>query len=156
MKKLFLITIILLLQSFPSLGNPNGKGIICDLKLGIGWSIDKEGTFSSKIGFVFSDNEVSMEYFFYDDMSETVSLIPYPPMSFSTSKRYIRWISFSKSRSYVLDRKTLKLLEIYNGKTDQYECKVFSSIDYFHKKGELINKYQKFFNKKYNTLDNKI
>ena len=29
MKKLFIITIILLFQSFPSFGNPNGKGIVC-------------------------------------------------------------------------------------------------------------------------------
>ena len=29
MKKLFIITIILLFQSFPSFGNPEGKGLIC-------------------------------------------------------------------------------------------------------------------------------
>ena len=32
MKKILLITIILLLQSFPSFGNPNGKGILCVLE----------------------------------------------------------------------------------------------------------------------------
>ena len=30
MKKLILITLILILQSFPSFGSPNGKGLICE------------------------------------------------------------------------------------------------------------------------------
>ena len=29
MKKILLIILVLLLQTFPSFGNPNGKGIVC-------------------------------------------------------------------------------------------------------------------------------
>ena len=55
MKKVILLIIIILLQSFPSFGNPNGKGLICkcedcnEVKL---YHENKE------LGFLFNKNRV--------------------------------------------------------------------------------------------------
>ena len=64
MKKLLLITIILVLQSFPSFGNPNGKGVVCkcikcDLNsIFFGTYFIKEKP--TEIGFLFKDNVVNI------------------------------------------------------------------------------------------------
>lgn len=158
MKKLFFITIILLLQSFPSYGSsPNGKGIICNFSFVVGsetFFIDEKRTIPSEVGFVFSNNSVTMNIFSYNDVSKTVSLIPFPPKEFSTTKTDIFW-SY-KWGSFQLGRKELILILDKNGVVSSYECKVYSHIDYSYEIDKLRNKHNKFFNEKIDTSDNKI
>ena len=64
MKKLFIITLILLIQSFPSFGSVDGKGIVCkclDCKLEhIDPSSYMPNNIPTEIGFHFKINKVKL------------------------------------------------------------------------------------------------
>ncbi len=78
MKKLLLITIILILQSFPSFGNPNGKGIICfDEKfLDTLDELNEINTVPKLRGFSFLDGNVTLNYL--DKKNDDVVILKYP------------------------------------------------------------------------------
>ena len=63
MKKIILLTFILLFQSFSSFGNPNGKGLICECKLCPNYKIEFgsyfEGKRPSVYGYFLKDNKVT-------------------------------------------------------------------------------------------------
>lgn len=155
MKKLFLITIILLLQSFPSFGDPNGNGIICDIEVGgVGRFIDDEKTIRSKVGFSFLNNEVVESHFHLNVKNDKVVRLLFPKVNFLVTKRKIKWRS--NNINYVLDRESLKLKENYTKGENKFLCKVFSFNNYFLEMDKLKKKYQKLFDKKFNKLENKI
>ena len=112
MKKLFLITIILLLQSFPSFGSPNGKGLICKYIEGefvkpihnLYVKIDKNGRkIPSELGYFLNEGKIT-PYFFRrnnDDIELIEKNYQYP---FTTANKTVEW-GDTVVRS-ILDRKT--------------------------------------------------
>lgn len=151
MKKLFLITVILLLQSFPSFGNPNGKGIICSLIEGVVYRhIDKEQTIDSELGFGFKGDKVSMTYFNLNEDTDIVFILSTTKKNFTTTKRKIKWGKF------VLDRKSLILNIKHSKGGSTFQCKVYTFVDHLLNMEHLKNKYQKVFDQKFKKLENKI
>ena len=160
MKKILLITVILLLQSLPSFGSsPNGKQLICYHSF---WGydsiyVDKQKTIHSELGIVFSNNSVTMNFFSYNDVSKTVSLIPFPPKKFSTTKKKIIWNN--KRGSFQLDRKELFLVFwsiLGQNRYSSYWCNIYSHKDYSYQIDKLRNKHKKFINEKIIREKNKI
>ena len=148
MKKISLITITLLILSFPTFGDPNGKGIICSWKFGFfPENIFPKGP-PRDDGFLFeNDHVVHVLIKFKNDRF----FLEYTKTSkFSTSETEIRW------GNYTLDRKKLLLYFDFGkltGKTLQ-PCSVFNKKKFNIKMKELKNDYKKKYLKK--LKDNKI
>ena len=164
MKKILLITIfLLLLQSFNSFGNPNGKGIICKCVFCNLTHIDISSYVPNRtpteIGFFFKNDTVSK--YFISKINDEIKMIEKTNKDvkkkpkFYTDENEIKWTS---EFNYILDRKTLDLSEkiVRNGKgsISVRTCQVLTESIFFKKMEELSIKYQNVYNKK--IKDNKI
>ena len=148
MKKILLITIFLLLQSFSSFGSPEGKNIICKCYDCI-LNIRKDPQ-----GFVFQNGKVINHYLmekngiynYYKDYN----INPY-----KVSLKYIEW--WWSGQSFHLNRKTLELTRWYGQIQTHSECKLQNSHSkYMDELKKIMNEYQVEYNKKLKELDNKI
>ena len=160
-KKIILVTIIFLLHSFPSLGNVDGKGIVCeclDCKLD---HIDPSSYILSKkpteIGFHFKNNKVAIYYIskIGDDIkvSENNQTTLRKKKRFSTDENKIKWTYRDSLNvyAYELNRKTLNLSKMNIIKTETHNlrmCEAFSEIDFFKNMNQLSEKYQNSHNNK--------
>ena len=148
MKKLILITLILLLNSFPSFGDPKGKGLIC------GWSdtelVKMDRNKKRVRGYYFDDKNSVQNLIFVED-NENLS-ISTSMSSFQPSVDYFIWLEENfipnpfeiDNRNKVvvtqnvLERKTLKLFKIFNYDTDNPKkislyCKIVDGFDSYSK-----------------------
>ena len=165
MKKLLLITIILLLQSFPSFGNPNGKGLICKYIEGefvlpipnLHMKIDKNGKkIPSEMGYFLNEDMVT-PYFFRrnNDDIELIGLNS-PQYTFTTTNKTVEW--GDTLLRHILDRKTLLLKVIRKTKVvSNYKCEVTDGKEVFiiqMKKIRYI--YRSEVKEKLKKLENKI
>ena len=161
MKKVTLFIVILLLQSFPSFGSVNGKGIVCkclDCKLD---HLDPSSYISNKkpteIGFHFKLNKVAIYYIskIGDDIkvSENNQTSLRKKKRFSKDENKIKWAYRDSLNiyAYELDRKTLNLSKMNIIKTETHNlriCEAFSEIDFFQNMNQLSEKYQNSYNNK--------
>ena len=159
MKKAFFITLILLIQSFHSLGSVNGKGILCkclDCKLD---QLDPSSYIPNnkptEIGFHFKFNKVAIYYIskIGDDIkvSENVETTLRKKKNFSADENKIKWTYKDSLNiySYELDRKTLILSKMNITKTKIHnlrKCEAFTEIDFFKKMDKLSKNYQNNYN----------
>ena len=161
MKKIILVIIIFLLQSFPSLGSVGGKGIVCkclDCKLDhIDPSSYIPNNKPTEIGFHFKINKVAIYYIsrIGNDIkvSENNQITLRKKKRFSTDENKIKWTYRDSLNvyAYELDRKTLNLSKMNITKTETYNlriCEAFSEIDFFKNINQLSGKYQNSYNKK--------
>ena len=161
MKKIILVIVIFLLQSFPSFGSVDGKGIICeclDCKLDhIGPSSYVSNNKPTEIGFHFKINKVAIYYIskIGDDIkvSENNQISLRKKKRFSIDENKIKW-TYKDSlniHAYELDRKTLNLSKMNIIKTETYNlrmCEAFSEIDFFKNMNQLSEKFQNSYNNK--------
>ena len=161
MNKIIFLTIILLIQSFHSLGSVNGKGIICKC---LDCKIDQLDSSSyipnnkpTEIGFHFKINKVAIYYIskIGDDIkvSENIETTLRKKKSFSANEDKIEWTYKDNLNiyAYELDRKTLILKKMNITKTKIYnvrKCEAFKEIDFFKNMEQLSKKYQDIYNKK--------
>ena len=167
MKKLFIITLILLIQSFPSFGSVDGKGIVCkclDCKLEhLDPSSFMPNNIPTEIGFHFKINKVAIYYIskIGDNIkvSENLQATLRKKKNFYLDQNEIKW-TYKDSLNiyaYSLDRKTLILSKMNITKTEKYNiriCEPFSEIEFFNKMNKLSEKYQNVYDNKPNK--NKI
>ena len=149
MKKLILITLILLLHSFPSFGDPNGKGVVC------GCDDCKEPPW--EFGIWFNKNEVEM-YLFYqrgttiknniDKKSQQVYPFFHNVDVIKWNRRYLE-----SDFSYELNRENLILTEkfkgVFNGENTR-QCVVFSDRELLK---DQLDKLKKIYQ---TEIDNKM
>ena len=161
MKKVALFIVIFLLQSFPSFGSVNGKGIVCkclDCKLD---HIDPTSYISinkpTEIGFHFKLNKVAIYYIskIGDDIkvSENNQTSLRKKKRFSKDENKIKWTYRDSLNiyAYELDRKTLNLSKMNIIKTETHNlriCEAFSEIDFFQNMNQLSEEYQNSYNNK--------
>jgi len=161
MKKVTLFIVIFLLQSFPSFGSVNGKGIVCkclDCKLD---HLDPSSYISNKkpteIGFHFKLNKVAIYYIskIGDDIkvSENNQTSLRKKKRFSKDENKIKWTYRDSLNiyAYELDRKTLNLSKMNIIKTETHNlriCEAFSEIDFFQNMNQLSEEYQNSYNNK--------
>ena len=161
MKKVTLFIVIFLLQSFPSFGSVNGKGIVCkclDCKLDY---IDPSSYISNnkptEIGFHFKLNKVAIYYIskIGDDIkvSENNQTSLRKKKRFSKDENKIKWTYRDSLNiyAYELDRKTLNLSKMNIIKTETHNlriCEAFSEIDFFQNMNQLSEEYQNSYNNK--------
>ena len=161
MKKIILVMIIFLLQSFPSLGSVGGKGIVCkclDCKLDhIDPSSYIPNNKPTEIGFHFKINKVAIYYIsrIGNDIkvSENNQITLRKKKRFSTDENKIKWTYRDSLNiyAYELDRKNLNLSKMNITKTETHNlriCEAFSEIDFFKNINQLSGKYQNSYNKK--------
>ena len=167
MKILFIITIILLLQSFSSFGSVDGKGIVCkclDCKLEhLDPSSYMPNSIPTEIGFHFKINKVAIYYIrkIGDKIKvgENIQTTLRKKKRFLSDENEINW-TYKDSLNiyaYSLDRKTLILSKMNITKTEKFnirECEPFSEIEFFIKMNKLSKDYQKIYDNKPNK--NKI
>ena len=160
MKKLLLTIILLLFQTFPSFGNPNGKGIVCiDEKILDSFDklneIDTVPKLSKFVrGFSFLDGKVTLNYL--DKKNDDVVILKSPQINFTTTTKIIEW-GGSVDIRWELDRKTLKLKEISKTTLQlEYQCEVFLKDDYTVRMEEYRDIVQQSYDEELKKLDNKI
>ena len=160
MKKLLLITFILLLKSFPSFGDLKGKSLICKCK----FMEISEGTKTKKCdvlnnNYVDTKDRFSYLYKFYnfikfDDENLTFSSLLRKKDSFYFKEKKLKYttsipfIAFLDDNTiHMIRRKTLGMYsEIIDGPIYYYNCKLFNDLKSFaYEKdmllGEVQNKY---------------
>ena len=161
MKKLLIITLIFLIQVFPSFGSVDGKGIVCkclDCKLDhLDPSSYMPNNIPTEIGFHFKINKVAIYYIskIGDDIkvSENNQTSLRKKKRFSTDENKIKWTYRDSLNiyAYELDRKTLNLRKMNIIKTETHNlrmCEAFSEIEFFKKMNQLSEKYQNNYNNK--------
>ena len=145
MKKLLLITVIFILQLFPSLGDPIGKGIICKC-------IEEKCTLKKR-GHYFSKNKVKVHYF---KREKDEIIIKFKENDYyRVTSSNIEW-KYYDSGNYSLDRKTLKLtidFPSFNKKIYS-QCTLYKGFHFNREIRKLRKYYQKEYDKK--IKDNKI
>ena len=153
MKKLFLITFLLLIHSFSSHGSPNGKGLMCECLTNCVGNIS-----SNYMTFFFSKNFVKIKRFMI--FKNKFNIID-DDLKSSISNANIILIGNSEFNWFILYRKTLKL--VYNNPTIEdhlkpiFKCNVFGDKPFFKQQNELIKKLERRVNDPYlNERDNKI
>ena len=163
MKKLFIITLILLIQSFPSFGSVDGKGIVCkclDCKLEhLDPSSYMPNNIPTEIGFHFKINKVAIYYISKIGdkikVSENIQTTLRKKKRFYINEDEIEW-TYKDSLNiyaYTLDRKTLILTQKNITKTETYnlrKCEAFSEIDFFKNMDKLSEIYQNDYDNKPN------
>jgi hypothetical protein len=129
MKKIFLIIIILLLQSFPSFGNPNGKGLVCKCIV-----CPKKYTKKISTYYLFENNKVKEFKIFEFNEKSSIEEIDYK--IFHLFKDKIYWTNFTNwsfykdlNTDFTLNRKNLSL---------KIELLIIDQKDYSTEKGEVI------------------
>ena len=161
MKKLFIITLILLIQSFPSFGSVDGKGIVCkclDCKLEhLDPSSYMPNNIPTEIGFHFKINKVAIYYIrkIGDKIKvgENIQTTLRKKKRFLSDENEIKW-TYKDSLNiyaYSLDRKSLILSKMNITKTEKYnirKCEPFSEIEFFNKMNELSKNYQNIYDNK--------
>ena len=166
MKKLFLITIILILQSFPSFGEINNKGLICKYLEGNGFiveipslhmKVDKNGNkFPSEVGYFLNENNVIPHFF--QRRNDDIELIEVtsPIDSFTTTNKTIEWGNIQLR--HILNRQTLLLKLINKTKVvSKYKCEVVEGEKVFTKKMKKIRDlYRSELKETFKKLNNKI
>ena len=151
MKKLLFITLILVLQSFPSFGNPNGKGILCTYGNESFSFNDKGKKLITKIGFIFINNKVTLN--FIDRNTDEVVIRNGYTKDVVRSLTKIEWEV--REMKWELDRKTLKLKNFENHKFEyEIQCEVYSQKIYLKKFEEIRKQFENFYYPK--LKDNKI
>ena len=161
MKNIILVIVIFLLQSYPSFGSVDGKGIVCeclDCKLDhIDPSSYIPNNKATEIGFHFKINKVAIYYIsrIGDDIkvSENNQTTLRKKKRFSTDENKIKWTYRDSLNiyAYELDRKNLNLSKMNITKTETHNvriCEAFSEIDFFKNINQLSGKYQNSYNKK--------
>ena len=153
MKKILLITIILLFQSFPSYGNPQGKGLIC--KCVNNCSLKLEQNYKSiyfyKNTSVSNNNFYLSNYRFKNDkVYETVS-----NGSFETDYDNI-YLHVEFNNKKTLEYKILRkeLIMIHNLEHIKYKCEILNGKERIKRLKLLKQLLQHEYNKK--LIDNKI
>ena len=145
MKKLFLIIVFLLLQSFPTMASPNGKGLICkciDCSKTRSYHEDKE------IGFLFEKNKVIKYDFITLNSNKTEWRVFFVDKLVQFNLNYL---SFKWGEYHRLNRTNLKLnvykdylrekvLKSYQCKIIENQKKFYSELDLLEKKFNKINK----------------
>ena len=156
MKKILIFIIILFHQSFPSFGNPNGKGILCADKNFLSYlekrsDIDK---IPNVKGFSFLGNKVTFNYL--DRKSDDIVMLSSSSVDFKTTNNSIEW-SGSGDVKWELNRKSLILKELFKTTLKfEYKCDVYSKDEYTEKMKELKDWVQQSIDEKLKSLDNKI
>ena len=136
MKKIILLTFILLFQSFPSFGNPNGKGLICKCIEGC----ENRDLINKHRSFYFSKNQVVQHSYGYRENEIQV---------LDTNFKYIlqpRTIIMSiddKGPFLTLDRQTLQLGVIGNDELKE-ECNVYDKSEFDIQVKKLFKKFDRF------------
>ena len=167
MNKLFIISLILLLQTFPSFGSVDGKGIVCkclDCKLEhLDPSSYMPNNIPTEIGFHFKINKVAIYYIrkIGDKIKvgENIQTTLRKKKRFLSNENEIKW-TYKDSLNiyaYSLDRETLILRKMNITKTEKFntrKCEPFSEIEFFIKMNKLSEDYQKIYDNKPNK--NKI
>ena len=166
MKKLFLITIILILQSFPSFGNPNGKGLVCKCVV-----CPKKYTKKISTYYLLENNKV--KEFKIIEINEKSSIEEIEnKKGFYVYKDKIVWDKLTNwsfysnlYKKFTLNRKNLSLkieLLILNQKNLKNEwdevilqCEVLNKNDFQIKLNKEISNFQKIIDKNLDK-DNKI
>ena len=142
MKKLLLITIIFLLNSYSSYGKIDGKGIWCHIK--------NENIQPFHYWSYFFQNKEIIEYEF-KQKNDRIILRGENLGKYKTTSDSIKWRW--KSHSVILDRKTLTVK--YSGLDVKHEnCEVYNKKEWKNKKNQLLRYYQNRYDKK--RKDNKI
>ncbi len=161
MKKLFIITMIFLIQSFPSFGSVDGKGIICKCLNCNLEHLDPSSYVYNKIpteiGFHFKINKVAIYYIskIGDSIkvNENIQTTLRKKKRFVTNENEIKW-TYKDSLNiyaYTLDRKTLilrKMNIIKNKVFTSRECEAYLEIEFFENMIKLAKKYQRLYNDK--------
>ena len=158
MIKTISITIIILLNSLPSYGSVDSKGIICeclDCKLN---HLDPSSYLANKkpteIGFHFKINKVAIYYIskIGDNIkvSENLQATLRKKKRFYLDQNEIKWTYKDSINiyAYVLDRKNLILSKMNITKTKTLNrriCKAYSEIEFFKNMNLLSEKYQFIF-----------
>ena len=160
MKKILLIALILLLKSFPSFGNPYGKGIICGCYFykNIEKSLCKDDNLIAYHHLFAFFNKEGVEYRRIlkdkkDDQTEEriYGVIIRTQHKLNVNEDFIFWKRSKNTKIFALDRKTLKLREgkLKNEKLFLNEvyrnCKVYKNKKlydsaYFNLRKELKKK----------------
>ena len=167
MKKFFITAIMFFIQSYPSLGSVDGKGIVCkclDCKLEhLDPSSYMPNNKPTEIGFHFKDDKVAI--FYIRKIGDKIKLGENIQTTLRKKKRFlsdeneIKW-TYKDSLNiyaYSLDRKTLILSKMNITKTEKYnirKCEPFSEIEFFNKMNKLSENYQNVYDNKPNK--NKI
>ena len=147
MLKVLILTILLILQSFSSFSNPNGKGIICDSEK---QTKDEE---TITVGFKFKENKV--EESLIDKKNDKFYIRRGNETNFTTTEKNIEWGYIGYRLE--LDRKNLKLKLIEKTTiVGNFQCEVYSEKIYLKKLIKLKNQYQSKYNEKLKKSDNKI
>ena len=154
MKKLFIITLLFLVQSVPSFGNPNGKGLVCKCIV-----CPPKYTNESSTYYLFEYNKVKEFRIFSFNEKSSIEEIDYE--RFYLSKDKIQWLSFSYwNKEFNLNRKNLSL-KIELSKNDRKisevirECEVLNKNDFQIKLNKSLSDLQKLIDKNLDK-DNKI
>ena len=161
MKKILIITIIFLLQSYKSFGSVDSKGIICKCVECMPAHLDPSSLIindkPSEVGFHFKINKVAIYYISKIGnkikVSENIQTTLRKKKRFYINEDEIKW-TYKDSLNiyaYTLDRKTLILSQKNITKTETYnlrKCEAFSEIDFFKNMDKLSQIYQ-------NDYDNK-
>ena len=159
MKKLLLIILVLLTNSFPSNGSVDGKGIVCkclDCKLEhLDPSSYLPNNIPTEIGFHFKINKVAIYYIrkIGDKIKvgENIQTTLRKKKRFLSNENEIQW-TYKDSLNiyaYSLDRNSLILSKKNITKTKTYnrrKCESYSEIEFFKNMNKLSEKYQFLFN----------
>ena len=141
MNKLFIITIILLFQSFPSYGNLNGKNLICEC-IGKEDCFKENQTRSYRL-YSFDDNLVKKLTIYR--VGEQFKIGNYEGVKYEIDHSLVSWNRVS------LDRKSLKISTyfLYGNSFVQIklQCKVFNNKEF----KEKITSMKKDFQKRYDN-----
>ena len=156
MKNLLLTLLIFVMQSIPSYGNPNNKGIICEwidgsfghLDPRIYVQISDKGVKKpSETAFSFENDKVT--FLIIEKKFGNIDYVRLYNEDFFSENNYIEWGAYSPLLyRYRLNRKNLILQKIFTdlkgkrrvGITRQ--CSVFSSEEFFKNLDTTVSKYQ--------------
>ena len=167
MKNFFITAFILFIQSYPSFGSVDGKGVVCkclDCKLEhLDPSSYMPNNKPTEIGFHFKGNKVAIFYIRKIGnkikLGENIQITLRKKKRFLSDENEIKW-TYKDSLNiyaYSLDRQTLILSKMNITKTKKFnirKCEPFEEIEFFNKMNELSENYQNIYDKKSNK--NKI
>jgi hypothetical protein len=147
MKKFLFIIILLLLQSFPSLGSVNGKTLICKCN----WK-NCENSRLSKIYWIFHFEEKIVKKNRFSFKNDKVKLVS-TDFNYELSPTLITF-KFRSTRFYELDRETLMLKIKITSDYGIYKCEVFDTEKVKQKMEDIMTILQTKYDKL--TTKNKI
>ena len=148
MKKLLIITLIFLLQSFSSSGSPKGKGIICECiqcsEINVVTDYHHRDILKNqKQGFFFNEETIDVHSFWVIGSKIDYNVtkgIKGNKTNFSSYKSYINHIEWGM---WKLDRKTLILTKSNVLGQEVSQCEVFNKPNFHNEILSLLNTYKK-------------